>query len=57
MVCRTIQRFHQTPFASVESRDSHVSGWNECFDREQAYVKKLARANRAVTESGIEVGG
>jgi uncharacterized protein YndB with AHSA1/START domain len=39
---RTIQRFHQTPFASAESRDSHVSGWNECFDREQAYAEKLA---------------
>lgn len=40
---RTLQRFHQAPFASVESRDSHVGGWNECFDREQAYAEDLAR--------------
>ena len=29
---RTVQRFHQTPFTSVEARDSHVGGWSECFD-------------------------
>lgn len=40
---RTVQYFHQTPFASVESRDSHVGGWNESFDREQDYVENLAR--------------
>lgn len=40
---RTVQRFHQTPFLSIESRDSHISGWTECFDREQAYVEALAR--------------
>ncbi len=39
----TVQTFHQTPFTSVESRDSHVGGWNECFDREQAYAETLAR--------------
>jgi len=41
---KTVQRFHQTPFVSVESRDSHVGGWNESFDREQAYVEQLAQA-------------
>lgn len=41
---KTVQSFHQTPFASVESRDSHVGGWNECFDREQAYAETLARS-------------
>jgi len=40
---KTIQRFHQTPFISIEARDSHVSGWNESFDREQDYVEQLAK--------------
>jgi uncharacterized protein YndB with AHSA1/START domain len=44
---KTEQRFHQTPFVSVESRDSHVGGWNECFDREQAYAEGLAHGGRA----------
>ena len=40
---KTVQTFHQTPFTSVESRDSHIGGWNECFDREQSYAESLAR--------------
>ncbi len=40
---RTVQSFHQTPFVSVEIRDSHVSGWNECIDREAAYAEAMAR--------------
>lgn len=39
----TLQTFRQTPFASVEMRDSHISGWNESFDKEQAYAEKLAK--------------
>lgn len=42
---KTIQRFHQTPFSNVEDRDSHVGGWNSCFNREQTYVENLARGN------------
>ena len=38
----TLQTFHQVPFESVESRDSHIGGWNESFDREQAYAESLA---------------
>ncbi|MEQ9815235.1 MAG: SRPBCC domain-containing protein [Azospirillaceae bacterium] len=38
----TVQSFHQAPFLTVESRDSHVGGWNECLDREQAYAERLA---------------
>ena len=41
---KTMQTFHQTPFISVESRDSHVDGWDSCFNREQAYAEDLARA-------------
>jgi uncharacterized protein YndB with AHSA1/START domain len=37
----TIQTFHQTPFASVERRDSHVVGWSLLIDREQAYAESL----------------
>ena len=43
---KTVQHFHQAPFVSVEARDSHVGGWNECFDREQAYAEALAREGR-----------
>ena len=43
---RTVQTFHQAPFLNVETRDSHVSGWNECFDREQAYAEAITRENR-----------
>lgn len=35
----TIQTFHQTPFETVERRDSHVVGWSQLLDREQAYVE------------------
>lgn len=40
---KTTQTFHQVPFASVESRDSHIDGWGECFGRQQRYVERLAR--------------
>ena len=43
---KTIQRFHQAPFTSVESRDSHVGGWNSLFNKEQAYAEDLARRER-----------
>lgn len=29
---KTRMTFHQTPFISVEERDSHREGWSECFD-------------------------
>lgn len=41
---RTLQRFHQTPFASVAERDSHVGGWNSLINRQQAYVENIAIA-------------
>jgi uncharacterized protein YndB with AHSA1/START domain len=40
---KTTQIFHQTPFLSVERRDSHVGGWSEAFDKEQAYAECLVR--------------
>jgi uncharacterized protein YndB with AHSA1/START domain len=30
--------FRQTPFDTVESRDSHQEGWSECLDRLEAYL-------------------
>ena len=41
-----LQTFHQAPFPNVEARDSHVEGWNECFDREAAYAEAEARGDR-----------
>ncbi len=40
---KTVQRFHQAPFLHVEARDSHIDGWNQCFDREEAYVGRLTK--------------
>lgn len=37
----TIQTFHQSPFAKVETRDSHVGGWQSLFDAEATYLKTL----------------
>jgi uncharacterized protein YndB with AHSA1/START domain len=39
---RTIQRFHQAPFVSRAVRDSHIGGWNESFDKQDAVVERLA---------------
>lgn len=39
---KTLQRFHQTPFKSRESRDSHVGGWDSSFDRAVDYAASLA---------------
>jgi uncharacterized protein YndB with AHSA1/START domain len=45
---KTIQSFHQTPFTSVEDRDSHVGGWNSLFNKQQLYVENthIAESNR-----------
>lgn len=43
---QTIQSFHQTPFSSVEIRDSHVGGWNSLINKQQLYAE-----NTAVAES------
>ncbi len=34
----TRQRFHQAPYDTEASRDSHLSGWNECIDRLEAFT-------------------
>lgn len=39
----TIQTFHQTPFADRERRDSHVVGWSQLLDKEQAYAESLTQ--------------
>jgi uncharacterized protein YndB with AHSA1/START domain len=44
---KTIQIFHQAPFRDAQRRDSHVGGWNEAFDREQAYAERLAKEKAA----------
>jgi uncharacterized protein YndB with AHSA1/START domain len=35
---KTLLTFHQAVFEPVESRDSHQSGWSECFDRLEVYL-------------------
>lgn len=35
---KTLMTFRQAVFESVESRDSHVAGWNECLDRLVAWL-------------------
>ena len=40
---KTVQTFHQAPFDNIESRDSHVGGWNEAFDKEAVYAEKIAK--------------
>jgi uncharacterized protein YndB with AHSA1/START domain len=43
---RVVQSFHQAPFLTIATRDSHIGGWNECFDRETDYVETLSREHR-----------
>ena len=38
---RTFQTFHQSPFKTVETRDSHVGGWQSLFDVEENYIQSL----------------
>ena len=35
---KTRLTFAQTPFETVESRDSHAEGWGECLDRLATYI-------------------
>lgn len=35
---KTTMTFHQSPFISVERRDSHVGGWNSLFNKLAAYA-------------------
>ena len=35
---KTRLTFTQTPFETIESRDSHTEGWGECLDRLTAYI-------------------
>ena len=44
---RTVQTFHQKPFLNVERRDSHVGGWSEAFDKQQAYAERIAQERAA----------
>ena len=39
---QTVMTFHQKPFTSVESRDSHNEGWTQSFDRLAAFLAEAA---------------
>ena len=41
----TIQTFHQTPFTSVERRDSHIFGWSGLLDRQQALIEATSEGD------------
>lgn len=36
---RTLLRFHQAPFKTVEARDAHTGGWNSLLDKLTAYLE------------------
>lgn len=38
---KTRLTFHQGPFETVENRDSHIGGWNECLDRLGAHLANI----------------
>lgn len=38
---KTLMTFQQAIFDSMESRDSHNTGWSECFDRLATYLTAL----------------
>lgn len=38
---KTRLTFHQTPFDSVDERDSHQEGWGECLERLQEYLSHV----------------
>jgi uncharacterized protein YndB with AHSA1/START domain len=40
---RTVMHFHQQPFVSTDSRDSHQEGWSSSFDRLAEFVAGLER--------------
>jgi uncharacterized protein YndB with AHSA1/START domain len=42
----TLQTFHQTPFSSIASRDSHIGGWNSLFNKQQLYAENFAVAEQ-----------
>ena len=44
---KTVQTFHQRPFLNVARRDSHVGGWNQTFDKQLAYLTKIAKEHAA----------
>ncbi len=36
---RTLLRFHQAPFKTVEARDSHTQGWTSLLEKLAAYLE------------------
>ncbi len=42
---KTRQVFRQTGFETPAMRDSHEAGWNECFDKEEAYLSQPGRSD------------
>lgn len=45
----TVQSFHQTPFSTVDARDSHVGGWSSLINKQQLYAENVAIAEGSGT--------
>lgn len=43
---KTIQTFHQAPFKSVASRDSHIQGWSSLLNSEKNYLDRFKNEAR-----------
>jgi uncharacterized protein YndB with AHSA1/START domain len=43
---KTIQTFHQALFRDAAARDRHVHGWNGTFDKEESYLRQLAKGEK-----------
>jgi uncharacterized protein YndB with AHSA1/START domain len=43
---KTIQTFHQAPFSTVATRDSHVGGWNSMFNKLKTHAENFAVAEQ-----------
>lgn len=45
--------FHQAVFDRVSERESHLSGWGECFDRLTGFIENDPAANREMVVSRL----
>jgi uncharacterized protein YndB with AHSA1/START domain len=44
---KTVQIFHQSHFLNAARRDTHIGGWNQVFDSQEAYLNTIAQEHAA----------
>jgi uncharacterized protein YndB with AHSA1/START domain len=44
---KTIQTFRQARFRDAAARDRHTHGWNGMFDKEEIYIRQIAKEEHA----------